>query len=76
MNCNRNSAVLFFLSGLGAGIALTALLVPRSGPATRRLIGRQTEKGKDWVKDKAAAAQDYVRDQGEELRDRVRDVLR
>ena len=34
------------------------------------------EDGKDWVKDKAAAAQDYVRDQGEELRDRVRDVLR
>jgi gas vesicle protein len=76
MNGNRGSAVLFFLSGLGAGIALTVLLAPRSGPATRRLIGRKVEEGKGWVKDKTAAAQDYVRGQGEGLRDRVKEALR
>ena len=74
MTCNRGSALLLFLAGLGAGIAVTALLAPRSGAATRRLIGRKVEEGKDWVKDKAASAQDYVKGQGEELRDRVKEV--
>ena len=76
MNSNRSDAVLFFLTGLGGGIALTVLLTPRSGPATRRLIGRKVDDGKDWVKDKAGAAQDYVKGQGEELRDRVREALK
>jgi gas vesicle protein len=74
MNCNRGSALLFFLTGLGAGIGVTVLLAPRSGAATRRLIGRKVEEGQDWMKDKAAAAQDYVRGHGEELRDRVKEV--
>jgi hypothetical protein len=74
MNGNRGSALLFFLTGLGVGIALTVLFAPLSGAATRRLIGRKVEEGEDWVKDNAAAAQDYVRDHGEELRDRVKDV--
>ena len=74
MNGNRGSSLLFFLTGLGAGIALTVLFAPRSGAATRRLIGRKAEEGKDWVQDKAGAAQDYVRSHGEELRDRVKEV--
>lgn len=74
MNGKKGSAVLFFLTGLGAGIALTVLLAPRSGAATRRLIGRKVAEGKDWTKDKAAAAQDYVKGHGEELRDRVKEV--
>ena len=41
---NRGSALLIFLTGLGAGIAVTALLAPRSGAATRRLIGRKVER--------------------------------
>jgi len=74
MSCNRNSALITFLTGLGAGIALTVLLAPRSGAATRRLIGRKVEEGKDWMKDQATAAEDYVKGQGEQLRDRVKDV--
>jgi gas vesicle protein len=74
MNGNRGSALLFFLTGLGAGIALTVLLAPRSGAATRRLIGRRVEEGEDWMKDKAAAAQDCVRGHVEELRGRVKEV--
>jgi hypothetical protein len=37
---NRGSALLIFFTGLGAGIAVTVLLAPRAGAATRRLIGR------------------------------------
>jgi gas vesicle protein len=82
---NRGTALLTFVTGLAAGIALTILFAPRSGAATRRLIGRKVEAGQDWmtdkasaaqdyVTDKATAAQDYVRDRGEELRGRVKEV--
>ena len=74
MVSNRGSALLFFLAGMGAGIVFTALVAPRSGAATRRLIGRNVEEGKEWMKDKATAAQDYVRGCGEEVRDRVKEV--
>ncbi|MGD0500622.1 MAG: YtxH domain-containing protein [Bryobacteraceae bacterium] len=74
MNGNRGCSLLLFLAGLGAGIALTVLLAPRSGATTRRLIGRKVEEGEGWIKDKAAAAQDYVRGRGEELGDRVKEV--
>ena len=72
--CHRGSAPLFFLSGLGAGLGLAVLLAPRSGAATRRLIGCKVEEGQEWVKDKAAAAQDCVKGQVEDLRGRVNDV--
>jgi gas vesicle protein len=82
---NRGTALLTFVTGLAAGIAVTILFAPRSGAATRRLIGRKVEAGQGWmtdkataaqdyVTDKAAAAQDYVGDRGEELRGRVKEV--
>ena len=74
MNGNRSSAVWFFLTGLGVGVALTVMLAPRSGAATRRLIGRKVGEGEDWMKDKATSAQDYVRGCGEELRGRLKEV--
>jgi gas vesicle protein len=74
MNGNGVSSSLFFLTGLGTGIALTVLFAPRSGAAMRRLIGRKVEKGEDWMKEKAAAAQDCVREHVEKLRDRFEDV--
>ena len=61
-----------FAAGLGAGVALTLLCAPLSGPATRKLIGRKAKEGEDWVKGRAAAAQDYVATQGADLRDRAR----
>ena len=72
--CKAGSTALLFLTGLATGIALAALLAPRSGAATRRLIGRKVEEGQDWVKDKAAAAQDCVKSQVEDLRGRVKEV--
>ena len=74
MNGNRAYALPCFLVGLGAGIAVTALLVPRSGAATRRLIGHKVEEGEDWVKAKAAEAQDYVSKRGAELGNRVKEA--
>jgi gas vesicle protein len=74
MNGNGVSSGLFFLTGLGTGIALTVLFAPRSGAAMRRLIGRKVEKGEDWMKEKAAAAQDCVREHVDELRDRAKEV--
>lgn len=57
MNGNRSSALPLFLTGLGTGISLTFLLAPRSGAATRSLIGRKVKDGEDWMKDKAAPRQ-------------------
>ena len=74
MKGNKGSSLGFFLAGLGAGVALTVLLAPHSGAATRRLIGRKVGEGEDWMKDKAASAQDYVKGCGEELRGRVKEV--
>jgi gas vesicle protein len=74
MSCNRSSSALFFLAGLGAGIALAVLLAPRSGGATRRIIGSEVEEGKDWVKGKAAAAQSYVKTHAEQLGERSKEV--
>jgi hypothetical protein len=42
-----------FLTGLGAGIALTAFVAPRSRRAAGRLTGAKS--GGDWAKAKAAA---------------------
>jgi gas vesicle protein len=74
MSCKTGSGALFFLTGVGTGIAVAALLAPRSGAATRRLIGRKVEEGEDWVKEKAAVAQDYVSSRGEKLGNRIREV--
>ncbi len=69
-----SSSLLIFISGVGAGVALAGLLTPRSGAATRRIIGRKVDEGTDWVKERAATAQSYVRTQADDLRDRAMDV--
>lgn len=74
MNSNRGTALMCFAIGLGTGIALMAVLAPRSGAATRRLIRRKVEGGKDWMTVKAVSAQDYVKDHGKEFSDRFKDV--
>ena len=71
---HRFSGPLFFLSGLGAGFGLAVLFAPRSGAATRRLIGRKVEEGEEWVREKAAAAQDCVKGQVEGLCGRAKEV--
>lgn len=64
VNGHRSTSLPFFLAGLGAGIAVTLLLAPLSGAATRRLIGRRVKDGEEWMRSKAGAAKDFVRSYG------------
>lgn len=54
---------------IGAGIAL--LLAPRSGAATRRMIGARTRSATDRVRDVATGVADNVTSQASDVRDRV-----
>ena len=76
MDCNKGCGLLWFLTGLGAGVGLTLVLAPRSGAATRRIIGRKVDEGEEWIRDKAAEAQECVKDQLKELRGRVEEMAR
>lgn len=73
-NGGRDLALPCFLIGVATGVALAGLLVPRSGPATRRAIGRTVREAEAWMKANAAAAQEYVQAQGADLRERAREV--
>lgn len=75
MNGDRSSAIPFFLTGLGTGIALTLLLAPLTGAATRNLIARKVKDGEKWIKDKADTAKEYVLTHGAGLRDGVKEVV-
>jgi gas vesicle protein len=74
VNGSRSFALPLFLTGLGTGIAVALLFAPRSGSATRSLIGRQVKDCESWTKRKGAAAKDYVLSHGADIRDRVKDV--
>jgi len=73
-NGSCTSAVPFFLTGLGTGIALALLLAPQSGVVTRGLIGRKCKESSDWVKGTTGAAEEYVAAKGAEIRDRAKEV--
>lgn len=73
-NVTNGSGPLFFLTGMGTGIALAVLFAPRSGASTRRLIGRKVEEGEDWVKDKTDEAKVYVKCHADKLGDRIKEV--
>ena len=66
------SALPLFVIGAAAGIALAILLAPRSGTATRRLIGRTVQDGEDWMKGRATAVKDEFMTQAAGLRDGVK----
>ena len=74
MNSNKNVILPFFLAGLGSGIALTLLLAPRSGYATRNMLGRRFKEGQDWIKESAAAAEDCAIANAKELSNRVKNL--
>ena len=73
-DCGISGSALFFLTGLGTGVALTLLLAPLSGEATRSLVSRKARDSKAWVTTKASKVGDYVAAQTSDLRDRVTDA--
>ena len=72
-DCNCSSMPMF-MAGLGTGVAFALLLAPRSGDATRNMIGRKVKEGGDWVKGQADEAEGYMKTQGAALRDKVNAV--
>lgn len=56
-----------FLIGLATGAALTLLLAPASGTATRRLMKKKWKEGENWVADKAEHASREVSDMADRL---------
>ena len=55
---------VYFLGGLGIGLAVALLCAPRSGEVTRTVL-----------KERASAGTDYLRRQGSEIRSTVGDAI-
>lgn len=68
------SGLPWFLTGLVAGIAVTLLVAPASGAASRRFLGSRLREGENWVKTKATEAEEYAVSQTTALRDRVKEA--
>jgi gas vesicle protein len=71
-----------FLAGLGVGMAVTLLIAPRSGAATRKLIRRQAAEASGLVRAKTSEANKYIKrragealEQTSEMIDQCKDVL-
>jgi gas vesicle protein len=50
-----------FVTGLGVGMAVTLLIAPRSGAATRKLIRRRAAEASDLVRTKTTHATKYIK---------------
>jgi gas vesicle protein len=74
MDCRMSASLPYFLSGLGAGIALTLLLAPMSGAATRKMIRRNVRNGEKRAKDLTQAAKNYVLTRGADFRDLAKEA--
>ena len=72
---NRNATLRLFLTGLGTGFALAIFFAPRSGRASRHIIGRKAQEGTETLTTAAVAGRDYIERQGSELRDRTQETL-
>lgn len=53
---------LYFVSGLGFGVAATLLWAPKSGAATRAAIGCAASDGQDFVRQQAAGIRETIED--------------
>jgi gas vesicle protein len=54
--------VLYFINGLGVGIAMTLLWAPKSGAATRGALRHAASEGQDFVGQQAKDAQKTIQD--------------
>lgn len=60
-----------FLLGVAMGAGIALLFAPRSGSATRQLIGDRAREAGDTVREAVADVTDSVVERAEEVRDRV-----
>jgi gas vesicle protein len=64
-----------FLVGLGVGMAVTVLIAPRSGAATRKLIRRRASEASDLVKTKTNQASKYIKRRAAETLDQASEMI-
>jgi gas vesicle protein len=71
MSDSNGNSFLWFLAGLGVGVAAGVLYAPRSGDETRQALRARAEDSREFVRDRARQA----RDQATSWADRGREVL-
>lgn len=65
-------SVIWFLAGMTIGAGAALLFAPQSGRATRRMIRRRTQYGREVISEKGRGAVDYGRslyEKGKEMVD-------
>ncbi len=67
---NNGAVIAWFIGGALVGAAVALLVAPQSGEHTRRLLGKQAEKGKKSIFE---SSQDIV-SRGRELYERGREI--
>jgi len=71
MSDSNSNSFLWFLAGLGVGVAAGVLYAPRSGDETRQALRARAEDSREFVRDRARQA----KDQAASWADRGREVL-
>jgi gas vesicle protein len=78
MNGNGNMIINrlpWFLTGLGAGVTLGILFAPQPGEESRRLIGRKTQSGTDFLTSRVNERKGYIKRRGRVLEVEARDLI-
>jgi len=71
-------SIAWFLVGAAVGAAVALLYAPQSGKATRRLIAKKTEEGREAIMDSSKEVLDRGKDlfdRGRELADEAADIF-
>jgi gas vesicle protein len=71
MSDKDGTSLLWFIAGLGLGVAAGVLYAPRPGSETREALRSKAEQGRDFMREQARQA----REQAGEWADRGREVF-
>jgi gas vesicle protein len=75
---DSGSSIAWFLVGAAVGGAVALLYAPQTGKATRRMLAKKTEQGKEVLMDSGKEAIDRGKelfDRGRELADEAADIF-